>query len=55
MDEERISNRFIGKAIEVHKILGTGLLKSAYQKCLFYELINEELKIEQEKALPIYL
>jgi len=53
MDEEKISNIIIGKAIEVHRILGPGLLESAYQKCLFYELINEGLKVEQEKALPI--
>ena len=53
MDEERISNIIIGKAIEVHRILGPGLLESAYQKCLYYELVNEGLKVEQEKALPI--
>lgn len=53
MSEEKISNIIIGKAIEVHRILGPGLLESAYQKCLYYELINEGLKVEQEKALPI--
>jgi len=53
MTEEKISNIIIGKAIEVHKILGPGLLESAYQRCLFYELTKEGLKVEQEKALPI--
>ncbi|PCI07897.1 MAG: GxxExxY protein [Flavobacteriaceae bacterium] len=53
MTEEKISNIIIGKAIEVNRILGPGLLESAYQKCLCYELINEGLKVEQEKALPI--
>lgn len=53
MSEKEISNIIIGKAIEVHKILGPGLLESAYQKCLYFELINEGLKVEQEKALPI--
>ena len=45
MSEKEISNIIIGKAIEVHKILGPGLLESAYQKCLYFELINEGLKV----------
>ena len=53
MDEEKISNIIIGKAIEVHRILGPGLLESAYQKCLCFEIQNEGLKVAQEKALPI--
>ena len=51
--ENEISNIIIGKAIEVHRQLGPGLLESAYQECLRYELINEGLKVEKEKALPI--
>jgi GxxExxY protein len=53
MTENEISNIVLGKAIEVHKQLGPGLLESAYQECLYYELINEGLKVEKEKALPI--
>jgi len=53
MSEEKISNIIIGKAIEVHRILGPGLLESAYQKCLYFELINDGLKVDQEKKLPI--
>ncbi len=53
MNEEKISNIIIGKTIEIHRILGSGLLESAYQKCLCFELINEGLKVEQEKSLPI--
>ena len=53
MNENELSNIIIGKAIEVHKQLGPGLLESAYQKCLIYELENEGLKIEMEKQLPI--
>ena len=53
MSEEEISNIIIGKAIEVHRILGPGLLESAYQKCLYFELTKEGLEVEQEKALPI--
>lgn len=48
-----LSNIIIGKAIEVHKSLGPGLLESAYQECLFYELINAGLSVEKEKPMPI--
>ena len=53
MHENEISNIIIGKAIEVHKSLGPGLLESAYQECLYYELIESGLKVEKEKPMPI--
>jgi GxxExxY protein len=53
MTENEISNIVIGKAIEVHKSLGPGLLESAYQECLFYELSEMSLKVEKEKPMPI--
>jgi len=53
MTENQISGIVIGKAIEVHRSLGPGLLESAYQECLFYELINEELNVVREKPMPI--
>jgi len=53
MDENEISNLIIGKAIEVHKALGPGLLESAYRECLFYELVNLGLKVEKEVPMPI--
>ena len=53
MSENEISKIVIGKAIEVHRQLGPGLLESTYQECLYYELINTGLKVEKEKALPI--
>lgn len=53
MLENELSKIIIGKAIEVHRTLGPGLLESAYQECLFYELKNEGLKIEKEKSLPV--
>ncbi|MGG7033760.1 MAG: GxxExxY protein [Flavobacterium sp.] len=48
-----LSYKVIGLAIEVHRHLGPGLLESAYQECLYYELKNAGLKIEKEKTLPI--
>ena len=53
MEINQITNIIIGKAIEVHKQLGPGLLESAYQECLFYELKETDLKVEKEVALPI--
>ena len=43
----------IGAAISVHKELGPGLLESAYEACLAYEIIEKDLKIERQKSLPI--
>jgi GxxExxY protein len=50
---DNLTYKIIGCAIEVHKELGPGLLESAYQECLFYELKNAGLKVEKEKALPV--
>jgi GxxExxY protein len=37
----------------VHKALGPGLLESAYEACMAYELVEKGLKIEQQKPLPL--
>ncbi len=49
----KLSEIIIGKAIEVHRELGPGLLESAYQKCLVYELRQAGLLVEEEKSLPL--
>lgn len=53
MEINELSYKIIGLAIDVHKELGPGLLESAYQECLFYEIKNAGLKVEKELALPI--
>jgi len=53
MNENELSNIIIGCAIEVHKKLGPGLLESAYQECLFYELKERNLEVRKEKSMPI--
>ncbi len=53
MIENEISKKIIGSAIEVHKQLGPGLLESAYQECLYYELKQHGLKVQKEKSMPI--
>ena len=52
-DLEAISYAVIGLAIEVHRQLGPGLLESAYQECLYFEIKNAGLVVEKEIALPI--
>jgi GxxExxY protein len=53
MIENEISKKIIGCAIEVHKQLGPGLLESAYQECLLYELELAGMKVQKEKPMPI--
>jgi len=53
MHENEISKIIIGAAIEVHKALGPGLLESAYQECLYYELKQKGLKVRKEVPMPI--
>lgn len=53
MEKNKITEKIIGAAIEVHRTLGPGLLESAYQECLFYELKEIGLKVEKEISLPI--
>lgn len=48
-----LTEKIIGCAIEVHKNLGPGLLESAYQECLFYELKKAGLEVIKEKPMPI--
>ncbi len=49
----RITERIIGAAIEVHRALGPGLLESTYHACLAYELRQQGLEVEREKELPV--
>ena len=53
MDTNEITKQIIGSAIEVHKSLGPGLLESAYESCLVYELTSKGFQIEQQKPLPV--
>jgi len=50
---DELSNRVIGCAIEVHRILGPGLLESAYEQCLAFELENADIPFQTQKSLPV--
>ena len=48
-----LTEKVIGCAIEVHRILGPGLLESAYQRCMLFELRKQGLAVETEVPMPV--
>ncbi len=53
MEINKITEKIIGCAIEVHKILGPGLLESSYEECLVYELEKAGFSVERQKPVPV--
>ena len=53
MKTNDLTQIIIGKAIDVHRALGPGLLESAYQQCLFYELTQSGLTVEEEVPMKL--
>lgn len=51
--ENELSKIIFDSALKVHRVLGPGLLESAYEECLFYELSKTGLLIERQKPLPL--
>lgn len=49
----QITEKIIGCAISVHRVLGPGLLESAYEECLCYELSQSNLNFERQVPLPV--
>ncbi len=49
----KITEAIIGSAIQVHRVLGPGLLESAYVECLAYELKKRGLRVEQQRPVPL--
>jgi len=54
MDIEEIGKQIVDSAVKVHRALGPGLLESAYQYCLAYELCKRGLKVETEVLQPVF-
>ena len=56
MKEElnRLSEAVIGAAITVHRELGPGLLESAYEACLEYELLDRGFRVRRQMKLPVF-
>ncbi len=53
MGGDLLSRRVIGCALEVHKGLGPGLLESAYEQCLAYELSQAGIGFKLQHPLPV--
>ena len=53
MEIDKITETIIGCAIEVHKALGPGLLETAYEECLSFELKNAGLEIVRQQPVPV--
>jgi len=59
MYKENVSNvenyfkTILDSAFQVHTILGPGLLESAYEECLYFELLQAGLNVQKQKALPL--
>jgi len=51
--ENELSKIVFNCALKVHQNLGPGLLESAYEECLYYELMKTGLDIQKQKALPL--
>lgn len=48
-----LTSQIIGAAIEVHKVLGPGLLESAYEECLCHELDLRQIRYNRQQSLPV--
>ncbi len=53
MTDAELTHEIIGAAIEVHRLLGPGLLESAYEECLAHDLKGRSIAFERQKALPL--
>jgi GxxExxY protein len=51
--ENEIGDAIIASAMKVHTVLGPGLLESAYETCLLYELENQGLPVRRQALIPI--
>jgi GxxExxY protein len=52
-ERDPLTERVIGLAIEVHRTLGPGLLESAYEECLCYELTQDRIDFQRQVPLPV--
>ena len=53
MEHDPLTHEIIGAAIEVHRLLGPGLLESAYEECLAHELTIRKLEYRRQVPVPV--
>ena len=51
--ENEIAKTVFESGLQIHKTLGPGLLESAYEECLYFDLVNAGLEVEKQKSLPL--
>ncbi len=51
--ENEIARIVFESGLQIHKVLGPGLLESAYEECLYFDLVNAGLKVKKQKSLPL--
>lgn len=51
--ENEIAKIVFESGLQIHKTLGPGLLESAYEECLYFDLVNAGLEVEKQKSLPL--
>jgi GxxExxY protein len=55
LTEKEISKVVFDSSLKVHRALGPGLLESAYEECLYYELKKAEVDVEKQKPQPYFM
>jgi len=50
---QELTERIIGAGIEVHRIIGPGLLESTYEECLYRELVSRGLTVKRQVLVPL--
>jgi GxxExxY protein len=53
MTNEEVFKKVLDSSFKVHSNLGPGLLESSYEECLFFELKQQNLKVEKQKPMPL--
>jgi GxxExxY protein len=53
MNKEEVFRKILDCSFKIHSALGPGLLESAYEECLYYELVNLGFKVGKQKPMPL--
>ncbi len=54
MTENELSKIIVNVAYQIHVNLGPGLLESVYEEIMYFELTNQGLRVERQKAIPVF-
>ncbi|CAN5404020.1 hypothetical protein BH23BAC1_BH23BAC1_44170 [soil metagenome] len=55
MNENELSYKIIGSALELHKNIGPGLLDPTYENALAYDLKEAGLEVKQQASMPLFI